>query len=81
MLDYSDFYDLAVYGNENWKGSFTPKEIACNAFDYYMDYLQSKWSAKGKLVGSMIELLNLLKLDGSEDVEYWKEEIEQIVNC
>lgn len=81
MLDYSDFYDLAVYGNENWKGSFTPKEIACNAFDYYMDYTQSKWSAKGKLVGSMIELLNLLKLDGSEEVEYWKEEIEQIVNC
>ena len=45
MLDYSDFYDLAVYGNENWKGSFTPKEIACNADCYYSDF---KWSLERK---------------------------------
>lgn len=27
-MTYEDFYDIAEYGNENWKGSYTPKEIA-----------------------------------------------------
>ena len=30
MLEYADFYDIAEYGNENWKGSFTQKGIANN---------------------------------------------------
>ena len=31
MLEYSDFYDIAIYANEHWNGSFTTKEIAENA--------------------------------------------------
>ena len=27
QLEYGDFYDIAAYGNENWKGSYTPKEV------------------------------------------------------
>ena len=81
MLDYSDFYDIAVYGNENWKGSFTPKEIACNAYCYHADYEQSR--IEGKLIGSMpglLELLNQDKENGNEDEElkYWIEEIKKI---
>ena len=38
MLEYADFYDIAEYGNENWKGSFTLREIACNAYDYKVEY-------------------------------------------
>ena len=26
MLGYGDFYDIAEYGNANWKGGYTPKE-------------------------------------------------------
>ena len=37
-MEYSDFYDIAEYGNENWKGCFTLKEIACNAYDYKAEY-------------------------------------------
>lgn len=81
MLGYSDFYDIAVYGNENWKGSFTPKEIACYTYDYYSDYKQSV--IERKLVGSMpglLELLNQDKENGNEDEElkYWIEEIKEI---
>lgn len=28
-MEYGNFYDIAEYGNANWKGNFTPKEIAC----------------------------------------------------
>ena len=38
MLEYADFYDIAEYGNENWKGSFTQKGIANNAYDYKAEY-------------------------------------------
>ena len=37
MLEYVDFYTIAEYGNENWKGSFTPREIANNAYNYKAD--------------------------------------------
>ena len=53
-MEYSDFYDIAVYGNANWKGNFSPKEIATNAYNYLMDFEYSK--SKGK-VASTIQVL------------------------
>lgn len=41
MLDYSFFYDLAKYCNDNWKGCFTEKEIAENAYEYLVSYEDS----------------------------------------
>ena len=38
MMTYNNFYTIAEYGNENWKGSFTPREIDCNAYDYKAEY-------------------------------------------
>ena len=64
MLEYSDFYDIAEYGNENWKGCFTLKEIACNAYDYLCEYRYSV--AKGKPTNTMIELCKLIR----EDMNY-----------
>ena len=63
-MEYSDFYDIAEYGNENWKGSFTPREIACNAYDYLCEYRYSV--AKGKPTCTMIELCKLI----CEDMDY-----------
>ena len=64
MLDYADFYNIAEYGNENWKGSFTPREIACNAYDYKAEYDYS--IEKGKPTHTMIELCKLI----CEDMDY-----------
>lgn len=69
MLDYGNFYDIAVYGNTNWKGSFTPKEIACNAYDYNSDYDYAM--AQGKPNRTMIELCKLI----CEDMD-WQDYIE-----
>ena len=42
MLEYSDFYDIATYGNNHWRGKFTPKEVACYAYDYWCEFQHSK---------------------------------------
>ena len=41
-MGFMDFYDIALYGNEMWKGSFTPEEVKQNAEIYYADFLWSK---------------------------------------
>ena len=64
MLEYVDFYTIAEYGNENWKGSFTPREIACNAYDYNVEYDYS--IKQGKPTQTMIELCKLI----CEDMDY-----------
>ena len=64
MMTYDDFYTIAEYGNENWKGSFTPREIACNAYEYKVEYDYS--IEQGKPTHTMIELCKLI----CEDMDY-----------
>ena len=64
MLEYTDFYDIAEYGNEHWKGSFTPREIANNAYDYKVEYNYS--IEQGKPTRTMVELCKLI----CEDMDY-----------
>ena len=63
-MEYADFYDISVYGNENWKGGFTQREIACNAYDYLCEYRYSV--ATGNTTHIMIELCKLI----CEDMDY-----------
>ena len=67
MLEYADFYDIAEYGNENWKGSFTPREIANNAYDYNVEYDYS--INQGKPTHTMIELCKLICEDMGKEIE------------
>ena len=68
-MEYADFYDIALYGNENWKGSYSPKEVACNAYDYYSNFKKSK--TIGLATGLTRQLLKLLENDGSDDATFW----------
>ena len=63
-MEFNDFYTISEYGNENWKGSFTPREIACNAYDYKAEYDYS--IKQGKPTHTMIELCKLI----CEDMDY-----------
>lgn len=54
MLEYEDFYDIAVYASENWKGNFTPKEIAVYAYRYYADF---QWSKENDTISETIKSL------------------------
>ena len=63
-MEFNDFYTISEYGNENWKGSFTPREIANNAYDYKAEYDYS--IEQGKPTHTMIELCKLI----CEDMDY-----------
>ena len=67
MLDYADFYNIAEYGNENWKGNFSPREIANNAYDYNVEYDYS--INQGKPTHTMIELCKLICEDMGKEIE------------
>ena len=63
-MDYNDFYTITEYGSKNWKGCFTPREIANNAYDYKEEYDYS--IEQGKPTNIMIELCKLI----CEDMNY-----------
>ena len=37
-MDFGFWYDVAEYGNVNWKGGFSPKEVAENAYEYLCEW-------------------------------------------
>ena len=74
-LTYEDFYDIAEYGNANWKGCFTPREIACNANNYLVDFEQSKARAGYHISSTIQELLRLLDEDDSEEANHFATQI------
>lgn len=63
-MTYGDFYNVAEKGNELWKGNFTPKEIAQNAYDYKAEYDLSL--TQGKPTHTMVELCKLI----CEDMDF-----------
>lgn len=86
-MEYEDFYDIAVYANEAWKGSFTPKEVACNAYNYYADFI---WSKENETISETIkslaknlaeDLQNMNKSDADyEEVKHWLYQIASELN-
>lgn len=69
MLDYDFFYEILLYGSENWKGNFTSRELDCFANDYLEDFEVSK--NRNKLTQSMESLMEWLSKDGSEQCKQW----------
>lgn len=63
-MTYGDFYDIAEYGNANWKEKFSPKEVAENAYKYLCEFRYSMVSISATYI--IQELLQLLDEDGSE---------------
>ena len=78
MLDYGFFYDVAEYGNKNWKGNFSPKEVAQFAHDYFTEFENSK--ATSKVSSDIQSLLECLNEDGSEECKSWASKIRKELN-
>lgn len=64
-ISYLDFYKIAKYANDAWKGNFAREEISNNAVVYKSDYDYSV--EKGKVSGSMQCLIRLM----AEDMDYY----------
>lgn len=60
-MTYGDFYDIAEYGNKNWKGDFTAREIACHAYDYFVSFTISKINITSKLGKPTPIIISLLE--------------------
>ena len=68
-MTYEFWYDVAEYANEAWRGFFTPREIAINAYEYMCE-----WEAN--MEGNNIkELIAQLEEDGSEKAKEFLDEI------
>ena len=76
-MNYEDFYKIAEYGNENWKGNFSPLEIATNAYDYKVEYDYS--IEQNKPTRTMLELCRLLVED--MDFQDYFETLEESENA
>lgn len=63
-MELNDFLQIAEYGNEMWKGCFTPEEVQQNAEIYYADF---QWSKANDEIAENIKSLcrNLI-----EDLKY-----------
>lgn len=77
-MEYGNFYDIAEYGNVNWKGSFTPEEVRQNAEDYFTEWKYS--NEQGKATHTMEELCKLLIEDGEEECEQFLDNILEEAN-
>ena len=42
MLNYEFFYNIALHANANWKGGFSAREVAINAYNYLCDFQTSR---------------------------------------
>lgn len=69
MINYEFFYTIAEYGNVNWKGGFSPREIACNAYDYLCEFNSSK--EIGTPTEVIKNLYSLLVEDETEECLDW----------
>lgn len=76
-MEYSNFYDIAVYGNENWRGKFSAKEVACDAYDYLVEYQKS--NELGIATANMQGLINTLNEDARNGSKKASKFIEKIL--
>lgn len=82
-MEYKDFYKLAKYASENWKGKFTEEEIACYAYDYLCEFERSKKLRKATpIIQTLINNLEFDVINNEDaDAEYWLMQIREVVKA
>lgn len=79
-MTYEDFFEIARYANENWKGGYTKKEYIQLAKEYYQDYEWSKatyaqdWEIDHNIL-CLIEYLAEDWANGMDEVTKWLREL------
>lgn len=64
-MDYGFWWEVAHYGNEAWRGKFSEKEVAENAYEYYCEWAASVLTHKVR--ANIKALLDLLREDGNTE--------------
>ena len=71
---YGFWYSIADYGNRMWKGFFSAREVAMNAFEYYEEWRNC--IVFHKVMPTIVNLLELLRQDNTEEGNAYIESIE-----
>ncbi len=75
-MDYGFFYDVAEYGNANWKGGFSPKEVAENAYEYLCEWeFTMRIGVATSTIETLMEQLHEDLVNGNEKAEEFLDEI------
>ena len=75
-MDYSFWYDVAEYCNDNWKGGFSPKEIAEGAYNYLCEWeFTMKVGVVTSTIETLMEQLHEDLVNGNEKAEEFLDEI------
>lgn len=76
-MKYQDFFEIARYGNENWKGYYTEEEVTRNAKNYQENYDWSKTNGQVDDYTTMFLLNNLAEdwANGMDEVTKWLKEM------
>lgn len=76
-MKYEDFFELARYANENWKGYYTEEEVIQNAKNYQENYDWSKANGQVDDYTTMFLLNNLAEdwANGNYEVAKWLREM------
>jgi hypothetical protein len=77
QMKYEDFFELARYANENWKGYYTEEEVIQNAKNYQENYDWSKANGQVDDYTTMFLLNNLAEdwANGNYEVAKWLREM------
>lgn len=77
-MTFDDFYEIAEYANENWKGSFSEREVTENAVMLFEDF---NWSLEAEIVSESIKtLLQNLDEDNCEESLHYANMIRHELN-
>ena len=75
-MDFGFWYDVAEYANENWKGGFSPKEVAENAYEYLCEWeFTMKVGVVTPTIETLMEQLHEDLINGNEKAEEFHDEI------
>ena len=84
-MDCGFWYDIATYGNENWKGGFSEREVAENAYEYTEEWKLSindgnvSETIKGVIRNLKEDKYNLEMLATTTDQLYTLRKVEEFI--
>lgn len=70
-MTIKDFYDIAEYANNNWRGSFAPRDLCEFAYEYYTEYktrMVERGSPLDKLLTQLVADYNAADGENITDV-------------
>lgn len=75
---YGFWWDVADYANRNWKGAFSPKDVAESGYEFLVEWEATMKSKKlSYVIDSLMEQLHEDVINGSEEAKSFMDAIDE----